>query len=112
MILLPLDLTVTNQKQVFSYLFGSLSRIYTTLQEVPDKLILYSFIAGFTLNVVLALQMLFYWKAPASKSTTEHKLTAAGKREVTEPMEKVTEKVKAQTTGAEKKNSPSTRRRG
>lgn len=83
-----------------------MSRIFTTLQEVPDKLILYSFVAGFTLNVVLALQMLFYWKAPASKSTPEAKLTPVGKREV----EKTAEKVKAQATGAEKKSSP--RRRG
>ncbi|RAL65004.1 hypothetical protein DID88_001594 [Monilinia fructigena] len=30
---------------VFNYLAGSLSRIFTTLQEVDDKLILYGFIA-------------------------------------------------------------------
>ncbi|KAL1588167.1 hypothetical protein WHR41_03203 [Cladosporium halotolerans] len=97
---------------VFSYLFGSMSRIFTTLQEVPDKLILYSFIAGFALNVVLALQMVLYWNAPASKSTTEHKLTPAGKREVKAPIESAAETVKAQATGSEKKSSPSTRRRG
>lgn len=43
--------------QVFNYLFGSLTRIYTTLQEVDDMLILYGFIGGFVLNVVLAVQM-------------------------------------------------------
>lgn len=43
--------------QVFNYLFGSLTRIYTTLQEVDDKLILYGFVGGFVLNVVLAGQM-------------------------------------------------------
>lgn len=89
-----------------------MSRIFTTLQEVPDKLILYSFIAGFALNVVLALQMLIYWGAPASKNTTEHKLTSAGKQKVQEPVERVAEKAKAQATGSDKKNSPSTRRRG
>ncbi|CAK7264716.1 hypothetical protein SEPCBS57363_001221 [Sporothrix epigloea] len=54
---------------VFNYLLGSLSRIFTTLQEVDDKLILYSFVAGFTLNVVLAAQMVYYWNsaAPAVK---------------------------------------------
>merc|ERR1711977_170919 len=31
---------------VFNYLLGSLSRIFTTLQEVDDKLILYGFVAG------------------------------------------------------------------
>lgn len=52
---------------VFNYLVGSLSRIFTTLQEVDDKLILYSFIAGFALNAVLAAQMVYYWNAPAAK---------------------------------------------
>ncbi len=55
---------------VFNYLAGSLSRIFTTLQEVDDKLILYSFVAGFALNAVLAAQMVYYWNAaPASKAT-------------------------------------------
>ena len=43
--------------QVFNYLVGSVSRIFTTIQEVDDKLILYGFIAGFVLNAVLAGQM-------------------------------------------------------
>lgn len=43
--------------QVFNYLFGSLTRIYTTLQEVDDRLILYGFVGGFVMNVVLAAQM-------------------------------------------------------
>lgn len=51
---------------VFNYLLGSASRIFTTLQEVDDKLILYSFIAGFTLNAVLAAQMVYYWNSPTT----------------------------------------------
>lgn len=98
--------------QVFSYLFGSLSRIFTTLQEVPDKVILYSFIAGFALNAVLALQMVLYWKSPASKKTTEHKLTPAARRDIKESVGNAAEKAKAQATGAEKRASPSARRRG
>ncbi|PYH93547.1 mannose-P-dolichol utilization defect 1 protein [Aspergillus ellipticus CBS 707.79] len=50
---------------VFNYLAGSLSRIFTTLQEVDDQLILYGFIAGFSLNLILAAQMLYYWNSPA-----------------------------------------------
>ncbi|KAH0538266.1 hypothetical protein FGG08_005137 [Glutinoglossum americanum] len=48
---------------VFNYLLGSLTRIFTTLQEVDDKLILYSFIAAFTLNAILAAQMAYYWNS-------------------------------------------------
>ncbi|KIW17502.1 hypothetical protein PV08_04696 [Exophiala spinifera] len=51
---------------VFNYLFGSLSRIYTTLQEVDDKLILYGFVAGFALNAILAAQVLYYWNSPTT----------------------------------------------
>lgn len=51
---------------MFNYLAGSLSRIFTTLQEVDDKLILYGFIAGFVLNLVLAVQMVYYWKSPTT----------------------------------------------
>ena len=43
--------------QVFNYLFGSMTRIYTTLQEVDDKLILAGFVGSFVLNVVLTAQM-------------------------------------------------------
>ncbi|KAI0007188.1 mannose-P-dolichol utilization defect 1 protein [Xylariaceae sp. FL0662B] len=52
---------------VFNYLAGSLSRIFTTLQEVDDKLILYGFVAGFALNSILAAQMVYYWNAPSAK---------------------------------------------
>jgi mannose-P-dolichol utilization defect protein 1 len=51
---------------VFNYLFGSLSRIYTTVQEVDDKLILYGFVAGFVLNAILAAQVLYYWNSPTT----------------------------------------------
>ncbi|CAK7219986.1 hypothetical protein SBRCBS47491_004036 [Sporothrix bragantina] len=60
---------------VFNYLVGSLSRIFTTLQEVDDKLILYSFVAGFALNAVLAAQMVYYWN---SASTPSKKASAKG----------------------------------
>lgn len=51
---------------VFNYLAGSASRIYTTLQEVPDPLILWSFVGGFLLNAVLGAQMLYYWNSPTT----------------------------------------------
>ncbi|KAH0336109.1 mannose-P-dolichol utilization defect 1 protein, partial [Aureobasidium melanogenum] len=88
---------------VFNYLFGSLSRIFTTLQEVDDKLILYGFISGFVLNAVLALQMIYYWNsAPSKVSAPSHKLNESGRKEAI-----------AMTTSAEPKGkSPSTRRRG
>lgn len=71
---LPQILTIYNQGgtgqlsafAVFNYLLGSLSRIYTTLQEVDDKLILYGFVAGFALNAILAAQVIYYWNSPTT----------------------------------------------
>ncbi|KAG9237474.1 monosaccharide-P-dolichol utilization protein [Amylocarpus encephaloides] len=86
---------------VFNYLAGSLTRIFTTLQEVDDNLILYSFVAGFILNAVLASQMVYYWNAPSKKS-------AKGKGKAALPSVPST----ASTTVTPKGKSPTTRRRG
>lgn len=88
---------------MFNYLVGSLSRIFTTLQEVDDKIILYGFVAGFTLNVILASQVLYYWKSPSKpKQVQAH----TSKPQNTQA---------AQRTGVSPKPSgktPTTRRRG
>ncbi|KAI9899301.1 hypothetical protein N3K66_005762 [Trichothecium roseum] len=90
---------------VFNYLAGSLSRIFTTLQEVDDKLILYGFVSGFALNLVLALQMVWYWNAPSAK--------AQGKRRAAEPIAASKGSATASATGATpSKGGPTTRRRG
>jgi len=83
---------------VFNYLAGSLSRIFTTLQEVDDKLILCGFIAGFFLNLVLALQMIYYWNSPAKKTPKKQK-------------EKIPTSASASTTATPKTKKPTTRRR-
>ncbi|KAI4593566.1 hypothetical protein KJ359_009252 [Pestalotiopsis sp. 9143b] len=86
---------------VFNYLAGSLSRIFTTLQEVDDKLILYGFIAGFALNLVLALQMVYYWNAPSAKARGKMKETPIAAAPVS-----------SSTSSATPKKGPTTRRRG
>ncbi|KAL2040262.1 hypothetical protein N7G274_007165 [Stereocaulon virgatum] len=86
---------------VFNYLIGSMTRIFTTLKEVDDNVILYGYIAGFILNAVLAAQMIYYWKAPA---------TASHAVEMGEKPEKV---AMGSSTGATPKpKGPTTRRRG
>jgi len=89
---------------VFNYLLGSLSRIFTTLQEVDDKLILYGFVAGFALNAILAFQMVYYWNSPSSKvAKPGYKLDNKGKETVG---------IGASSGAEVKGKSPSTRRRG
>jgi len=88
---------------VINYLVGSLTRIYTTIQEVDDKLILYSFIAGFTLNAVLAAQMAYYWNAPSQK--------AKGKQREA-PIAVSSTASTGSSTATPKSKTPTTRRRG
>ncbi|KAK5123405.1 hypothetical protein LTR85_002837 [Meristemomyces frigidus] len=95
---------------IFNYLAGSLTRIFTTLQEVDDKLILYGFIAGFALNAVLAAQMVYYWNSPQSKDTTQSKLQPKGGQAAKAA---VGMDGQSKASGREKsKTTPSTRRRG
>ncbi|KAF2738477.1 monosaccharide-p-dolichol utilization protein [Polyplosphaeria fusca] len=90
---------------VVNYLLGSLSRIFTTLQEVPDPLILYGFIAGFALNAVLFLQVVWYWNSPTGKKT--------GAKKVNKPVGAAkADGTSSSTSYASKAKSPSTRRRG
>lgn len=93
--------------QVFNYLLGSLARVFTTLQEVDDKLILYSFVAGFTLNLVLALQMLFYWNKPSAKALGKRK--EKGRQPITATSSTTTG---SSTATSAPKKAPTTRRRG
>ena len=86
---------------MFNYLVGSLTRIFTTLQEVDDRLILWGFISGFVLNAVLAAQMVYYWNAPT--------LPAARKNKASSTLE---QPVSGASSGlSPKTNKSSTRRR-
>jgi mannose-P-dolichol utilization defect protein 1 len=68
---IPAILTILKQKHtgtlsamtVFAYFAGSLARIFTTLQEVNDRLILLSFGLNGILNGVLLFLIIWYWKA-------------------------------------------------
>ncbi|KAK3072559.1 hypothetical protein LTR53_006613 [Teratosphaeriaceae sp. CCFEE 6253] len=95
---------------VFNYLAGSLSRIFTTLQEVPDQLILYGFIAGFTLNAIIAAQMVYYWNSPKSKTAAQTELTPKGERTLKQAVG-ADGRTSITATGSQR-NKPSTRRRG
>lgn len=81
------------------YLAGSLARIFTTMREVGDKLILYGFVAGFLLNAVLAVQMIYYWNSKIARAAEKGK----------QP-EKIA--MGSSTATPNKPKGPSTRRRG
>jgi mannose-P-dolichol utilization defect protein 1 len=113
---LPSTAETDTAKQVINYLLGSLSRIFTTLQEVDDPLILYGFIAGFILNAILAAQMFYYWNSPASKTTQSKKLNkpiASDKKETARAVASgAAPSYASAASAATPGKSPSTRRRG
>ncbi|KAJ1678991.1 hypothetical protein EV182_002947 [Spiromyces aspiralis] len=51
---------------VFNYLAGTLARVFTTLTEVDDDLVLAGAVLASIVNVVLAAQMIYYWNAGKS----------------------------------------------
>jgi mannose-P-dolichol utilization defect protein 1 len=68
---------------------------------VDDKLILYGFVAGFALNLILAVQMIYYWNTPTKSSTK-------GKKKEKTPVAATS----ASSTSTPKSKTPTTRRRG
>lgn len=64
---------------VFALFFGSLARIFTSIQETGDSLIILTYILSTLSNGVIVAQMMYYWNAsvggkkaaPKSKSTAK-----------------------------------------
>ncbi|KAJ1739809.1 hypothetical protein LPJ79_004699 [Coemansia sp. RSA 1821] len=52
---------------VFNYFFGTAARLFTTLVEVDDSLVLVGAVLAVIANGILAAQMVYYWNAPAPK---------------------------------------------
>lgn len=50
---------------VFLLFFGGLARIFTSIQETGDSVIIFTFIMASLSSGVLAAQVLYYWKATA-----------------------------------------------
>ena len=84
---------------------------------MDDKLILYSFIAAFSLNAVLAAQMVYYWNAPSAKlrgkqkERVEAKPLLPGAPSLTPVAPAAFPSTSAATT-PNKSKGPTTRRRG
>jgi len=51
----------------FLYTMGNVARIFTTLVEVNDKLVLTNFLIAFCINFTLMTQILIYWKSTPEK---------------------------------------------
>lgn len=64
----------TGQLSVFTvvnYLMGSLARVFTTIQEVNDPMVLGSFLGATVLNAILFIQVFLYWNTNNKNTTQE-----------------------------------------
>merc|ERR1712243_285046 len=46
---------------VFLLTAGSLARIFTSIQETGDQVMILTFVVSSSVNVIIALQVLYYW---------------------------------------------------
>ncbi|RKP21387.1 phosphoserine phosphatase serb [Rozella allomycis CSF55] len=58
---------------IFLMFGGSMARIFTTLTEVNDLIVLCSFILGAATNSILAFQMIYYWNSKKKISDQKKK---------------------------------------
>lgn len=52
---------------LFMLFFGSLARIFTSIQETGDTMVIITYVASSFANTVLVLQLLYYWNVDVSK---------------------------------------------
>ena len=57
----------------FLLLGGALARIFTSIQETGDTMLVVTFIASATANAVIACQMLYYWNSSSSEAGKKKK---------------------------------------
>ncbi|KAM3186970.1 hypothetical protein ACTXT7_003262 [Hymenolepis weldensis] len=55
---------------------GSLARIFTSVQETGDKLVILNFVVSSFVNIILSAQIIYYWNVePASRQKKKEKKT-------------------------------------
>lgn len=64
---------------VFMLFFGSLARIFTSVQETGDQLIILTYLVSTLLNGVIVSQLLYYWNVGAVKKPAAKSKSAAAK---------------------------------
>jgi len=60
-------------------LFGSAARIFTTIQETNDQLIIINYAAATFVNAVIASQIVYYWNSVAKKKAPPKNVGKGGK---------------------------------
>lgn len=53
---------------VFAQLLGTIARVFTTMTETDDKLLLYGFGLATVFNAIIAAQVMYYWNADKARA--------------------------------------------
>ena len=65
---------------VFLLLGGALARIFTSIQETGDMMLIVTYIVSTTANAVIAGQMLYYWKSSPAAAAKAASSTGTKKK--------------------------------
>lgn len=57
----------------FMLFFGSLARIFTSIQETGDTTMIIMYVCATLANAILVFQFLYYWNVPSQKKKTKSK---------------------------------------
>lgn len=63
----------------FMLFAGSLARIFTSVQETGDTMMISTYVASTAVNGVIVAQLLYYWNKPSKKQQPKSKKTVAAK---------------------------------
>ena len=58
---------------VFLLALGSLARIFTSIQETGDQVVIATYLCSSTVNVILSLQIIWYWNATKNRAKIQQK---------------------------------------
>lgn len=49
---------------------GAIIRVFTSIQETGDQIIILTYVCSSAVNVILAIQVVYYWNAKAAAKQT------------------------------------------
>merc|ERR1719367_1887572 len=55
---------------VFLLALGAIARIFTSIQETGDQIVILTYVCSSAVNCIIALQVLMYWNSGAAKKKT------------------------------------------
>ena len=84
-------------------MLGNLARIFTTIKETKDPIILGGFVISFILNLIILLQIIYYNRPKSDEKAEEKEKENEKSKEIKEDKEKEKEKEKEKNNKKEKK---------